>query len=136
MAYQDEVGTRRRLFERLEQCVGRGRIHQLCWNDDGHFRALTVRRQLCEIDELANAIHHDLVERCLVALLVALDRLDQPQVRVRARSRVATARALSAWSPVGTRGLAQQRLGEMQRQGPLADAATALEQERVRPASS
>src|SRR5207248_4421100 len=95
--------------------------------------SLAVGRELRELDHVADAIDEDRIDRLHVAFLVALDRLDPPQVGMSAGSVVAATRAMTARSACA-RLLAQQRLRKVQRESAFANAPPAGNEQRMRPA--
>ena len=127
----------RRLLERLQERVGRRRIHALGRRDDGDLRALAMAR---ELRRSRSARGRDRPRSCRPACSVARLRRSTRAVRAACRSgccagdRVAAARARAARETVGARRFAQQRLREIERERVLADAARAVDQQRVRPA--
>src|SRR5207237_5874623 len=88
VAHQQQIRLRGRLFQRLEQRVGCGRIHCLRRDDDGNLRASAMCGKMGEVDELAYAVDRDRIDTCRIAVLVEGVRLDEPQVGMRAVSDV------------------------------------------------
>jgi hypothetical protein len=134
MAYEQQKCSGRRFLERLEQRVGRGRIHRFGRRDQRHLGALAVRRQLAEGDQLAHALDADGIDRRRVALVVVGHGLDELQVRMCSLTHVTATRTDAAGLAVFERRLAQQGAREVQREQAFAEPAPACDQERVRPA--
>ncbi len=59
IGHEDQKGTGRGLLERLQQRVGRSRVHALGRRDDGDLRTLAVARELDEVDQRAYAFDRD-----------------------------------------------------------------------------
>ena len=130
---QQEERRRWRLLERLQQRIGGRGVHRFGGNDHRDLGAAAVARQLHPVDQRTDAIDRDGIEHLDLSVVLDRKRLDQLQVRMLARGHVTAARAGSARETVGTRRLAQQRAGQVQRERALADSARPFQQHGVRP---
>ena len=131
--HEKQVSARRRLFEGLEQRVGRRWIHPVGRRDDGDLRPLAMTRELGKVDQRADAVDGDLVDGLQEpGVGVGLQQFEAHQIRMRAGHRVTTAGADTAAKTVRPRRLAKERLREPERERMLADAARAMDQQRMR----
>ena len=116
MADQQQVGSCRRLLERLQKRIrGRG-VEHIGRQDDSDLRASSMTRQLRKLDQVADGFDSNRIDRCRIAVVVVDNGFYKPQVRVGATFDQGAPDARAARVTVGSRGLAEQRAGKMQSQ--------------------